>query len=71
MPLSCKKAKPIFSAARLMAVVLLVVTKMFWGSTLWTEKVLYSSLDSRQPAGSIITRSRSSSRRSGKGLGSW
>ena len=29
MPLSCKKAKPMFSAARLMAVVLLVVTVVF------------------------------------------
>ena len=69
MPLSWRKAKPIFSAARLMAVVLLVVMRMFWGSTLRTEKVLWRSLDSRQSGGSMMIRSRSRRRRSVKGLG--
>ena len=69
MPLSWRKANPIFSAARLMAVVVLVVMRMFRGSTLWTEKTLYSSLVSRHSGGSIISRSRSSRRGSGKGLG--
>ena len=44
MPLSGRKVKPMFSATRLMAVVLLVVVRIFSGSTLWTLKVLYSSL---------------------------